>query len=124
MVIFVMLSFSNGWLSILLWPSGKCNTDSLFLLILQQSISGAWRDIRLPALVHPVREEKWLSSGLMPTMRTPDELGKSKLYITALCINAGTQTAWQMGQSCLLIVVKLICVYRLPIRPHNKCLHL
>ena len=110
----VTLSFSNGWLSFLQRPSRKWKTDSLSLLILQQSICGAWRDIHLPALVHPVREEKWLSSGLMPSSSAALMAGKSKLYITVLCVNAGTQTTWQMGLSCLLIVGKLICVYRLP----------
>lgn len=85
-------------------PAGKWNTDSLSLFILQQSISGTWRDIHLGALVHPVREEKWLSSGLMPSSSTALMADKSKVYITALCVNTGTHTAWQMGQSCLLIV--------------------
>lgn len=124
-VISVMLCFSNGRLSVLLWPSGKCNTDSLSLLMLQRVHQWSLESyIHLPAPVHPVREEKWLSSGLMPSSSTALMAGKSKLYITVLCVNAGTQGAWQMGQSCLLIVVKLICVYRLPKRPHNKCLHL
>lgn len=89
-----MLSFSNGWLSVLLWPSRK--VEYWQLIPVHSATVHQWN--------HPVREEKWLSSGLMPSSSTALMAGKSKLYITTLCVNTGTQAVWQMGQSCLLIV--------------------
>lgn len=100
-----MLSFSNGRPSVSLWRSGVSDTDSLSLFILQESINGTWRHIYLPVLVHPVREEKWLSSAVMPSSSTGLMADDRKLCITALCVYTGAQTAWQEDRSCLLIAV-------------------
>lgn len=100
-VISVMLSFSDGRTSVLLRPSRKWKADSLSLFCPRESISRARRDIHPAALVHPVSEEKWPSSGLMPSSSAALMAGESKLYITASGVDTGTQSAWQMGPGLL-----------------------